>query len=121
VQIGLHWTIAALVLLLQVPAGITMVASGPGMLQNVCYDIHKTTGIVIFLLANGVAVLALVAPGPAAAAGHAGLRLQFVLYLTVILFRLDQIERRPTVADGPRRASVSYRNVLFLRADGAPA
>jgi cytochrome b561 len=51
VQIGLHWTIAALVLLVQVPAGITMVASGPGMLQNVCYDIHKTNGIVIFLLA----------------------------------------------------------------------
>ena len=51
VSIGLHWTIAALVLVVQVPAGITMVASGPGMLQNVCYDIHKTTGIVIFLLA----------------------------------------------------------------------
>jgi cytochrome b561 len=51
VQIGLHWTIAALVLLVQVPAGITMVAVGPGMLQNVCYDIHKTNGIVIFLLA----------------------------------------------------------------------
>ncbi len=51
VQIGLHWTIAALVLLVQVPAGLTMVASGPGTLQNVCYDVHKTTGIVIFLLA----------------------------------------------------------------------
>jgi cytochrome b561 len=51
VQIGLHWTIAALVLLVQVPAGITMVAVGPGTLQNVCYNIHKTNGIVIFLLA----------------------------------------------------------------------
>jgi cytochrome b561 len=51
VSIGLHWTIAALVLLVQVPAGITMVASGPGLVQNVCYDIHKTNGIVIFLLA----------------------------------------------------------------------
>jgi cytochrome b561 len=51
VQIGLHWTIAALVLLVQVPAGITMVASGPGLVQNVCYDIHKTNGIVIFILA----------------------------------------------------------------------
>jgi cytochrome b561 len=53
VSIGLHWTIAALVLLIQVPAGITMVASGPGTLQNVCYNIHKTNGIVIFLLALG--------------------------------------------------------------------
>ena len=51
VSIGLHWTIAALVLLVQVPVGITMVWSGPGTLQNVCYNIHKTNGIVIFLLA----------------------------------------------------------------------
>ena len=51
VSIGLHWTIAALVLLVQVPAGILMVWSGPGTLQNVCYNIHKTDGIVIFLLA----------------------------------------------------------------------
>ena len=51
VSIGLHWTIAALVLLVQVPAGITMVWHGPGLLKNVCYDLHKTTGIVIFLLA----------------------------------------------------------------------
>ena len=51
VQIGLHWTIAALVLLVQVPAGITMVWVDPGAVQNVCYNIHKTNGIVIFLLA----------------------------------------------------------------------
>ena len=51
VSIGLHWTIAALVLLVQVPAGITMVAVEPGTVQNVCYNIHKTNGIVIFLLA----------------------------------------------------------------------
>ena len=30
VQIALHWTIAALVLLVQVPAGITMVWVDPG-------------------------------------------------------------------------------------------
>jgi cytochrome b561 len=51
VSIGLHWTIAALVLLVQVPAGITMVSVDPGPVQNVFYNIHKTTGIVIFLLA----------------------------------------------------------------------
>jgi cytochrome b561 len=51
VQIALHWTIAALVLLVQVPAGITMVWSEPGPVQNLCYNIHKTNGIVIFLLA----------------------------------------------------------------------
>jgi cytochrome b561 len=51
VSIALHWTIAALVLLVQVPVGITMVAVDQGTLQNVCYNIHKTNGIVIFLLA----------------------------------------------------------------------
>jgi cytochrome b561 len=51
VSIGLHWTIAALVLLVQVPAGITMVSVEPGTVQNVGYNIHKTTGLVIFLLA----------------------------------------------------------------------
>jgi cytochrome b561 len=51
VSIALHWTIAALVLLVQVPAGITMVAVEPGTLQNVFYNVHKTNGIVIFLLA----------------------------------------------------------------------
>jgi cytochrome b561 len=51
VSIGLHWTIAALVLLVQVPAGIGMVASEPGTLQNVLYNVHKTTGLTIFILA----------------------------------------------------------------------
>lgn len=51
VSIGLHWTIAALVLLVQVPAGLTMVALEPGTLQNVLYTTHKNTGLVIFALA----------------------------------------------------------------------
>jgi cytochrome b561 len=51
VQIALHWTIAVLVLVVQVPAGVTMVAVDPGPVQNLCYNIHKTNGIVVFLLA----------------------------------------------------------------------
>lgn len=51
VQIGLHWTIAALVLLVQVPAGLTMTSVDPGTVQNVCYNIHKNVGLIIFLLA----------------------------------------------------------------------
>jgi cytochrome b561 len=51
VSIALHWTIAALVLLVQVPAGITMVSVEPGAVQNFFYNVHKTNGIVIFLLA----------------------------------------------------------------------
>lgn len=51
VSIGLHWTIAALVLLVQVPAGLTMEAVGEGTLQNVLYNVHKMTGLTIFMLA----------------------------------------------------------------------
>jgi cytochrome b561 len=51
VQIGLHWTIAALILLVQVPAGITMVWSSPGALQNFLYNVHKNVGLIVFLLA----------------------------------------------------------------------
>jgi cytochrome b561 len=51
VSIALHWTIAALVLLVQVPAGVTMEAVGQGTLQNVLYNVHKNTGLVIFSLA----------------------------------------------------------------------
>ena len=60
VSIGLHWTIAALVLLVQVPAGITMTSVEPGTVQNVGYNIHKTTGIVIFLLVWGTLIWSLV-------------------------------------------------------------
>jgi cytochrome b561 len=51
VSIGLHWTIAALVLLLQVPVAIVMLVLDPGPAQDVAFNIHKTNGIVIFLLA----------------------------------------------------------------------
>jgi cytochrome b561 len=50
-SIGLHWTIAGLVLLLQVPVGVVMLALDPGPAQDLAFNIHKTNGIVIFLLA----------------------------------------------------------------------
>ncbi|MFE0757049.1 cytochrome b [Inquilinus sp. NPDC058860] len=51
VSIALHWTIAALILLVQVPAGLTMNRVGPGLLQNILYDTHKMTGLTMFALA----------------------------------------------------------------------
>jgi cytochrome b561 len=51
VSIALHWTIAALVLLVQVPAGITALALDPGNAQDLTFNIHKTNGMLIFLLA----------------------------------------------------------------------
>lgn len=51
VQIGLHWTVAALILLVQVPAGLAMNAVAAGPLQNALYDIHKNVGLIVLLLA----------------------------------------------------------------------
>jgi cytochrome b561 len=50
-SIVLHWTIAVLVLLVQVPVGIAMLALDAGAAQDLAFNIHKTTGIVIFVLA----------------------------------------------------------------------
>lgn len=51
VQIGLHWTVAALILLVQVPAGLIMNALSPGPTQDTLYTLHKNVGLIIFLLA----------------------------------------------------------------------
>ena len=61
VQIGLHWTIAALILI-QVPAAWGMVLSAPGTAQDLLYNVHKNVGVIIFVLACVRARLAL---GPA--------------------------------------------------------
>ncbi len=50
VQIVLHWTIAALILI-QVPVAWGMVAASPGALQNFLYNVHKNVGVIIFPLA----------------------------------------------------------------------
>ena len=51
VTIGLHWTIAALVVLVQVPVGVIMLALEAGTAQDVAFNVHKTNGILIFVLA----------------------------------------------------------------------
>ena len=50
VQIGLHWVIAALILV-QVPVAWAMVAVSPGGLQNVLYNMHKNVGVIVLVLA----------------------------------------------------------------------
>ena len=50
VQIGLHWLIAALILI-QVPAGWVMANAAPGALQDFLYNLHKNVGLVVFALA----------------------------------------------------------------------
>ncbi|MFO1074740.1 MAG: cytochrome b [Geminicoccaceae bacterium] len=50
VQIGLHWLIAALILI-QVPAGWVMANAAPGALQDFLYNVHKNVGVIVFALA----------------------------------------------------------------------
>jgi cytochrome b561 len=42
----LHWFTAALVLI-AIPAGITMVNIGPGALQNFLFDFHRSIGVLL--------------------------------------------------------------------------
>ena len=51
VQIGLHWLVAGLILLVQVPAGLVMLRVDPGTLQDTLFNVHKNVGLVIFALA----------------------------------------------------------------------
>jgi cytochrome b561 len=51
VSIGLHWTIAVLILLVQMPAGWIMTDAAPGATQNFFYNVHKNVGLLIFVLA----------------------------------------------------------------------
>ena len=72
VAITLHWLVALLVLLVQVPVGLLMIRVDPGTLQNTLYTTHKTVGLLIFVLAvvrlgwrfvNPVPELPLTTPG----------------------------------------------------------
>lgn len=51
VSIALHWTIAVLILAIQVPVGLVMTAIGQGATQNLLFTTHKMTGVLIFILA----------------------------------------------------------------------
>lgn len=51
ISILFHWTIAALILVVQVPVGLVMTAIGQGAVQNVLFTTHKMTGVLIFILA----------------------------------------------------------------------
>jgi cytochrome b561 len=49
-QRALHWTMAALILTL-IPAGIAMTNMADGGLKNTTYELHKSLGIIVFVLA----------------------------------------------------------------------
>jgi cytochrome b561 len=50
-QKWLHWSIAAIILLVMIPAGLTMTRLGEGGATNTLYELHKSFGIIVFCLA----------------------------------------------------------------------
>lgn len=63
VQIGLHWTIAGL-LLVQVPLAFGMLGQSKGPTQDVLFNLHKNIGLIIFMLAIARLVWRLKHPVP---------------------------------------------------------
>jgi len=45
----LHWTMAALVLM-AIPVGFVLLSLPPGRLQNTLFDLHRSTGVLLFAL-----------------------------------------------------------------------
>lgn len=50
-QKWLHWLMAAIIVLVMIPAGLTMTRLGEGETTNRLYEIHKSFGLIVFTLA----------------------------------------------------------------------
>ena len=50
-QKWLHWVIAAIIVLVMIPAGLTMTRIGDSALKNSLYELHKSFGMIVFALA----------------------------------------------------------------------
>ena len=50
-QKWLHWSMAAIIVLVMVPAGLTMTRLGEGETTNTLYELHKSVGLIAFSLA----------------------------------------------------------------------
>jgi cytochrome b561 len=50
-QKWLHWLMAALIVLVMIPAGLTMTRLGEGATNNTLYELHKSFGLILFALA----------------------------------------------------------------------
>jgi cytochrome b561 len=64
----LHWVMALLVLGL-IPAGVVMVNIGEGAVQNLLFDLHRSTGVLVFALALARVCVRIARGAPAPAAG----------------------------------------------------
>ena len=88
VSIGLHWTVAGLVLLVQVPAGIAMLRVDPGMLQDTLFTLHKNVGLIVLALALFRLGWRLANPVPALPDDLPGLQARLARLTHVLLYAL---------------------------------
>jgi cytochrome b561 len=51
IQKWLHWSMAAIIVLVMIPAGLTMTRLGEGEATNTLYELHKSFGLIVFGLA----------------------------------------------------------------------
>jgi cytochrome b561 len=58
-QKWLHWLIAAIIVLLMIPVGLTMTRLGEGETTNRLYELHKSFGLIVLSLAIVRAVIRL--------------------------------------------------------------
>lgn len=63
-QKWLHWLMAAIIILIMVPAGLTMRRIGEGPVTNTLYELHKSFGLIVFSLATIRAILRLIRGAP---------------------------------------------------------
>ena len=63
-QKWLHWSMAALIVLLMIPAGLTMTRLGEGETTNTLYELHKSFGMIVFGLAVVRVVVRLIRGAP---------------------------------------------------------
>ena len=88
VSIGLHWVIAGLVLLVQVPAGIAMLRVEPGMLQDTLFTLHKNVGLIVLALAVFRLGWRLAHPVPALPEDLSGLQARLARLTHALLYAL---------------------------------
>jgi cytochrome b561 len=51
IQKWLHWSMAAIILLIMIPAGLTMTRLGEGATTSALYELHKSFGLIVIGLA----------------------------------------------------------------------
>ena len=82
-----HWTVALLVAIL-VPIGLAMTRTGEGAFTNALYELHKSFGILIFIVMLARAAYRLVHGAPPPAPGLSRLELAVSKAVHVALYAL---------------------------------